>query len=195
MNINVTSIGDELQIMNVYLDINDYVALFKKEKEVRFGALLRIYEKLGKIISEDEDRLREWVYSDSYKPVADTTNKVASIINNNGNTTDKELPDIYPLTVVKDRYNGTYSGGKYTAWKLYPWGIPEAVFGDDNSCWNYFRSTHDIYGRGDTPDEAVIDLKRRLDKLVESGKFPSYEQFLELYDCAYDEGYTRGHDD
>lgn len=24
---------------------------------------------------------------------------------------------------------------------------------------------------------------------------PTYEQFLELYDCAYNEGYTRGHDD
>lgn len=162
MNINVTSIGDELQTMNVYLDINDYVALFKKEKEFRFGALLRIYEKLGKIISEDEDLLREWVCSDSYKPVANTTNKVASIISNNGNTTDKELHDIYPLTIVRDRYNGTYSGGYFTAWNLYPWGIPEKVFGDDNSCWSYFRSTHDIYGRGSTPDEAVIDLKRRL---------------------------------
>lgn len=24
---------------------------------------------------------------------------------------------------------------------------------------------------------------------------PTYEQFLELYDCAYKEGYTKGHDD
>ena len=175
MNINVNSIGDELQTMNVYLGIEDYVALFKKEKEVAFGALLRIYEELGKIISEDEDRLREWAGDDWYKSVVDTTNKVASIINNNSNTTDKEPFDIYPLTVVNDRYNGTYSGGKYTARKLYPWGIPEAVFGDDNSCWSYFRSTHDIYGRGDTPDEAVTDLRKRLavadahDKLIKEG--------------------------
>lgn len=32
-------------------------------------------------------------------------------------------------------------------------------------------------------------------ELEESGKFPSYGQFLELYDCAYNEGYKRGHDD
>lgn len=162
MNINVNTIGDKLQTMNVYLYIDDYVALFKKEVEVGFGKLLHIYEELGKIISEDEDRLREWLGGDWYKSMADTTNKVADIINSN-NIPDKELPNIYPLTVVNDRYNGTYSGGKYTAWKLYPWGIPEAVFGDDNSCWDYFRSTHDIYGCGDTPDEAVIDLKKTIE--------------------------------
>lgn len=160
MNININSIGDELQTMNVYLGIEDYITLFKKEKEVAFGALLRIYEELGKIISEDEDRLREWAGDDWYKPMVDTTNKVTDIINSN-NITDKELPNIYPLTVVNDRYNGTYSGGKYTAWNLYPWGIPEAVFSDDNTCWSYFRTTHDIYGRGATPNEAIIDLEKR----------------------------------
>lgn len=161
MNINVNSIGDKLQTLNMYLDVADYVALFKKEKEFGFGKLLNIYEELGKIISEDEDRLREWLGGDWYKSMADTTNKVASIINNNGNTTDKELPDIYPLTVVNDRYSGTYSGGEYTAWERYPEDIPEAIFSDDNTCWNYFRTTCDIYGRGDTPNEAIIDLEKR----------------------------------
>lgn len=165
MNINVNSIGDELQTLNVYLYIDDYVALFKKEKEVGFGKLLHIYEELGKIISEDENRLRKWLGGDWYKSMVDTTNKVASIINSNNITDkeipDKELPDIYPLTVVNDRYNGTYSGGEYTAWACYPEGIPEAVFGDDTSCWDYFRITRDIYGRGNTPNEAIIDLEKR----------------------------------
>ena len=143
MNININSIGDELQTMNVYLGIDDYVALFKKE--VAFGTLLRVYEELGKIISSDEDRLREWLGDDWYKSVVDTTNKVASIINNS-NTPDKEISDIYPLTVVSDRYTGTYSGGEYTAWNLY----------------DYFRTTRDIYGRGDTPNEAAIDLSKQL---------------------------------
>lgn len=159
MKININSIGDELQTMSMYLSIEDYVALFKKE--VAFGTLLRVYEELGKIISEDEDRLREWAGDDWYKPMVDTTNKVASIINSN-NTTDKELPNIYPLTVVNDRYNGTYSGGEYTAWARYPEDIPEAVFGDDISCEKCFRTTHRIYGCGATPNEAVIDLAKRL---------------------------------
>jgi len=89
------------------------------------------------------------------------------IINNNGNTTDKELPDIYPLTIVRDRYNGTYSGGYFTAWNLYPWGIPEEVFGDDNSCWSYFRTTRDIYGCGATPDEAIANLAKRLKENID----------------------------
>lgn len=163
MNINVNSIGDELQTLNMYLDINDYVALFKKE--VGFGKLLNIYEELGKIISEDKDRLREWLGGDWYKSMVDTTNKVADIINRNNITdkeiSDKELPDIYPLTIVNDRYSGTYSGGEYTAWARYPEDIPKAVFGDDTSCWDYFRTTRDIYGRGDTPNEAIIDLEKR----------------------------------
>ena len=158
MKININSFGDELQTMDMYLGIDDYVALFKKQ--VGFGTLLRVYEELGKIISSDKDRLREWLGGDWYKSVIDTTNKVADIINSN-NITDKEIPDIYPLTVVSDRYNGTYSGGKYTAWALYPEDIPGAVFSDDNTCWNYFRTTRDIYGRGDTPNEAIIDLEKR----------------------------------
>ena len=159
MNININSIGDELQTMNVYLGIDDYVALFKKE--VAFGTLLRVYEELGKIISSDEDRLREWLGDDWYKSVVDTTNKVASIINNS-NTPDKEISDIYPLTVVSDRYTGTYSGGEYTAWNLYPEDIPKAIFSDDDTCCDYFRTTRDIYGRGDTPNEAAIDLSKQL---------------------------------
>jgi hypothetical protein len=158
MKININSFGDELQTMDMYLGIDDYVALFKKE--VGFGTLLRVYEELGKIISSDEDRLREWLGGDWYKSVIDTTNKVASIINRN-NITDKEIPDIYPLTVVSDRYNGTYSGGKYTAWALYPEDIPKAIFSDDDTCCDYFRTTRDIYGRGDTPNEAIIDLEKR----------------------------------
>lgn len=162
MNININSIGDELQTMNVYLYIDDYVALFKKEV---FGKLLHVYEELGKIISSDEDRLREWTGGDWYKSMVDTTNKVADIINSNNTTDkdipDKELPDIYPLTIVNDRYSGTYSGGEYTAWARYPKDIPEAVFSDDNTCWNYFRTTRDIYGRGVTPNEAIIDLEKR----------------------------------
>lgn len=158
MNININSIGDELQTLNMSLGIDDYVALFKKE--VGFGTLLRVYEELGKIISSDEDRLREWLGGDWYKSVVDTTNKVADIINSN-NTTDKELPNIYPLTVVNDRYYGAYSGGEYTAWARYPEDIPKAVFSDDNTCWNYFRTTRDIYGRGNTPNEAIIDLEKR----------------------------------
>lgn len=48
---------------------------------------------------------------------------------------DKIVSDgVYPLTVVADRYSGAYSGGKWTAWNLYPWDVPGGIFGDDCGC-------------------------------------------------------------
>lgn len=163
MKININSFGDELQTMDMYLGVDDYVALFKKE--VGFGTLLRVYEELGKIISSDEDRLHEWLGGDWYKSVIDTTNKVASIINNT-NIHNEEIPIIYPLTIVNDRYGGTYSGGEYTAWRCYPWSVPDEILGDDGECADFFRGANGkyniIYGRGNTPGEAVSDLAKRL---------------------------------
>lgn len=65
--------------------------------------------------------------------------------------------DIYPLVVVLDRYNGTYSGGKWTAWNLnyVPWKIDA----DDTECADFFSKNTIVYGRGETPQEAIDDLK------------------------------------
>ena len=46
---------------------------------------------------------------------------------------------IYPLTVVADRYMGTYSGGKFTAWRLHPSEIPSEIYWDDISCCDFWR--------------------------------------------------------
>jgi hypothetical protein len=69
--------------------------------------------------------------------------------------------NIYPLVVVLDRYNGTYSGGKWTAWNLnyVPWKIDA----DDNECADFFSKNTIVYGRGETPQEAIDDLKMILD--------------------------------
>lgn len=73
--------------------------------------------------------------------------------------------DIYPVTIIYDRYGGVYSGGRWVAFNLYYDDIPGAVSGDDDSCcefWREFRLLHnDIAGRGDTPDEALEDLRRK----------------------------------
>lgn len=68
---------------------------------------------------------------------------------------------IYPLTIILDRYNGIYSGGKFTAWNKDFDQIDERVNGDDVSC-NDFFSDNDEYGRGDTIEEAISDLSRKL---------------------------------
>ena len=70
------------------------------------------------------------------------------------------MSDIYPLCIVLDRYNGTYSGGKYTAWNRY--SAPDEVWWDDNGCFEFFDTTDIPYGVGNTPEEAVEDLKTKL---------------------------------
>lgn len=71
---------------------------------------------------------------------------------------------IYPLTVVADRYRGCYSGGKWTAWNMYPDSIPYGPFGDDTSCLEFWSLDHTFpVGIGGTPDEAVQNLKEKME--------------------------------
>lgn len=71
--------------------------------------------------------------------------------------------DIYPLTLVFDRYCGTYSGGKWVAWNSYPECIPEGPDEDDVSCAEFWMENTQVVGLGDTPDEAINDLRTKLD--------------------------------
>lgn len=77
--------------------------------------------------------------------------------------------DVYPLTIICDRYTGVYSGGLYTAWNLNHRDIPDFVDGDDVTCmcgWYELskRAAKDRIpvGIGATPDAALEDLKRKL---------------------------------
>lgn len=68
--------------------------------------------------------------------------------------------NIYPLTIIKDRYSGVYSGGEYTAWNLAHDEIPTAIDEDDVTCRNFWKSNHIIpIGVGMTIEEAVESLK------------------------------------
>lgn len=72
---------------------------------------------------------------------------------------------MYPLTIVADRYNGVYSGGRYTAWSSEPWGVPEEIFGDDIECFDFFRYNNDLlYGIGQTAEEAEKDLSDKISR-------------------------------
>lgn len=68
------------------------------------------------------------------------------------------MSDIKPLVVVfDDKFNGMYSGGKWTAWnKCY---VPSKIFGDAKECAEFFANPRLIFGRGETPQEAIDDLK------------------------------------
>ena len=66
--------------------------------------------------------------------------------------------DIYPLTIIQDRYNGTYSGGRYLAFNLDFDDVPLEVIGDDVETANFFYKTKIKYGKGATIMDAVNDL-------------------------------------
>lgn len=76
--------------------------------------------------------------------------------------------NLYPLTIVMDRYTGVYSGGIFTAWNLDPDEVPEDICADDNSASEFFdelryRRQDYIYGIGETPDEAAMDLYMKME--------------------------------
>ena len=82
--------------------------------------------------------------------------------------------EIYPLTIVADRYSGTYSGGIFTAWNLYFDELPNEIDGGDVECMDFWYGENgDIYGDrrkdivcgvGSTPNNAVSDLYMKLKK-------------------------------
>ena len=68
--------------------------------------------------------------------------------------------DIYPLTIIADRYTGSYSGGAFTAWNCEYYEIPLDAASSDGLCGEFWETAHDKYliGTGDTPREAMLDL-------------------------------------
>lgn len=77
--------------------------------------------------------------------------------------------EIYPLTIIIDRYNGAYSGGKVTAWNCRSDYVPSEISDDDCSCydiWSDLRETGNYrgvkFGVGNTVIGAVEDLYKKL---------------------------------
>lgn len=69
--------------------------------------------------------------------------------------------EMYPLTIIKDRYNGTYSGGMYLAFNLEYDEIPLDVSGSDMNCANFWKYTKLIVGKGANIKQAYDDLKEK----------------------------------
>ncbi len=66
---------------------------------------------------------------------------------------------LYPVTIVADRYNGTYSGGSWLAFNLEADQIPKEVHGNDIECSDFHSKTKLPIGIGSTPEEALENLK------------------------------------
>jgi hypothetical protein len=66
----------------------------------------------------------------------------------------------YSITIIRDRYNGTYSKG---IWIAYPHDgeIPDGPQDDDLSAMEFWNQDP-LVGRGDTPNKALRDLKKNI---------------------------------
>ena len=80
--------------------------------------------------------------------------------------TEKEIEAFFKnidvITIIPDRYLGTYSGGRFLAFFMDHWEIPDEVDGGDFECRDFWRHFDGIVGRGNTPNEAAIDLAQQL---------------------------------
>ncbi len=84
-------------------------------------------------------------------------------------TLEELCEKIYPLTIIRDRYTGTYSGGKFTAFNCEPEEIPEGIFGEDTIAaytWSDIHKRNEV-GIGDTIQQAVEDLYSKLHTDIE----------------------------
>lgn len=79
----------------------------------------------------------------------------------------KIVEEPYPITIIADRYNGTYSGGKWTAWNQDFYDIPKEIDGDDVTCFEFWNDNMEVVGLGNTPEEACLDLITKIRRIAE----------------------------
>ena len=80
---------------------------------------------------------------------------------------DVYLVDMYPLTITKDRYSGTYSGGEWLAFPLEASGVPEEIDGDDIECMTFWDEYKGIVGKGGSMEEAIQSLRDNIEKTLD----------------------------
>lgn len=144
------------EVQDCGCDVTDVVEMNYVENDVLIDHLIANGVTLSTEVEEleaDNERLRNmWAKAVSDASKAQAENKVMKV-------------DIYPLVIVRDRYTGTYSGGKYTAWNNYVDEIPQEIEGNDGECrefwWSDAAGKYTV-GKGATIVEAVVDLIKRM---------------------------------
>ena len=79
----------------------------------------------------------------------------------------------WPTTILRDRYDGVYSGGRWTAFPIPAEAVPLAVSDQDVPCrefWSKNRADAGVpVGVGATVEEAIRQLKDAVTRLAEAG--------------------------
>ena len=72
------------------------------------------------------------------------------------------MDELYPITIIKDRYSGTYSGAKWLAFNDYEENVGILpIHGSDVNCqefWSRHANNYYPIGKGLTPNDALADL-------------------------------------
>ena len=71
----------------------------------------------------------------------------------------------WPTVIVKDRYDGTYSGAEWVA--LPSMQIPLSMYFGDITAAKFWKEYDEPVGRGNTPQEALEALEYEVAKLIE----------------------------
>lgn len=125
----------------------------------------------------ENDHLENRVLSAEYSEIAEIS-KVDKDSLLSGVCVNSFVEDeIYPLTIVSDRYTGVYSGGKYTAWNLSASELPDGIDGDDTECMAFWRNNTIPVGKGRTIGEALANLYVQLKNKKDDEKTISGEDF------------------
>lgn len=71
----------------------------------------------------------------------------------------------YPTTIIADRYNGTYSKGKWLAFPINYYELPEDIDSGDLECADFWERYKGPVGKGNTPQEAFDDLVKVINNI------------------------------
>lgn len=75
------------------------------------------------------------------------------------------LDSQYPLTISRDRYHGVYSGGLWLAFPRHLDEIPHGPWYSDTECMDFWDHYAQPVGKGNTPEDAIWQLKQEVKKL------------------------------
>ena len=76
------------------------------------------------------------------------------------------------ITIFQTRYGGAYEGGPWAAVYANPQDVPEDAWGGDTFASHWWSDHEHEVGVGITPDEALADLRTKLDHR-QSGSDPN----------------------
>ncbi len=84
------------------------------------------------------------------------------IVDANAKSFLEDTDILYPVTIVEDRYNGTYSGWQWIAFNMEAIDIPQDVSGSDLAHAEFWSKNNVVVGKGNTPTEALEELRTNI---------------------------------